>query len=220
VVRTERIQLWINAEQSEIRRILLSELANRLLHPAELPKGSDPYESISAVLTLAARSVPDIEFSGLMFKVAGMAKAMGLVRRRSGTFVITRKGLDALANPAALLPVVAGSFLQGNPFHRMAGELLMALLVDSDGVPSRQIVGTVTGAVREAGYREAGSGLAPGETSITRAIRETLEPLRLLLVVEEDGRPDGNIALSPVGKATALEALRLRATGPGSLPWP
>ncbi len=61
VMNTERIQNWINIEPSETRQRLVSKLANRLLHPVELPAGTiDPYPALTKVLAAVG---PEAEFT-------------------------------------------------------------------------------------------------------------------------------------------------------------
>ena len=40
VILTERAETWVNARRSETRRRILAAIANRLLHPAELPSAT------------------------------------------------------------------------------------------------------------------------------------------------------------------------------------
>lgn len=231
VVLTERIQIWINVEQSEIRRRLLSGLANRLLHPGSLPEEvKDPYPALTALLgriagdgtggAAGAAGAEDVQTRGSqpVDPVQVIASNLRLIRRRQGRWVITRKGLSALSNPRSAWSLVPGTFLTGNPFHKMAGEILFARLIDGESLSMAQILGLVTQAVAQAGYREAGTGMPPGPPSIRRAVAETLDPARALdLLLPQAGQ--AAVALNRVGRATALEALRLRATGPAAPPW-
>lgn len=231
VVLTERIQIWINVERSELRRRLLSGLANRLLHPGSLPEDiEDPYPALTALLRRiagdgadgpgGAPNALDREAGGgeLPDPVQVIARNLRLIRRRQGRWLMTRKGLGVADNPLSAWSLVPGTFLTGNPFHRMAGEILLARLMDGESVPLGQILSMVTQAVAQAGYREAGTGMPPGSSSVRRAVAETLEPVRALGLLLPGGGQSG-VALNPAGKATALEALRLRATGPAAPPW-
>jgi hypothetical protein len=71
------------------------------------------------------------------------------------------------------------------------------------------------------GFREARSGQPPDEHDISRAIHEASNLCRALglLAVGGDWR-DRSFGLTGTGKSTALEALRARATGPRTIPWP
>jgi hypothetical protein len=86
------------------------------------------------------------------------------------------------------------------------------------------------GATRRSGYPwPADSGASPNsrtgdppdEHEISWAIDETSNLCRVLglLAVGADWS-DRSYGLTDTGKATALEALRARATGPRTMPWP
>ena len=61
----------------------------------------------------------------------------------------------------------------------------------------------------------------PDEHDVSRAIHETSNLCRALGLLASGGDwRDRSYRLTETGKATALEALRARATGPRTIPWP
>ena len=248
VTLTERIQTWISIEPSPTRRQLLSALANRLLHPTELPPGTfDPYPPLTWLLgriddgiqltdegrldpafiteaaprfgwELSSPPVHEEELSDLHI-LRRLAQTLRLARRRGRDLLLTSKGRSLLEDPLTFWRVVPEAFLTGNAFSRLAEELFFAQLIDEEVLPMDQIVSTVARALEEANYREVGTGLPPRRESILRALQETLNPARALGLFST-GRDyeDGKVGLTPVGKATALQALRSWATAPGSVP--
>lgn len=87
-------------------------------------------------------------------------------------------------------------------------------------MPTGQITATVGQAVAEEEFRDSRSDLPPGEHDIGWAIARTANLCRALgLLVPGGDWPDRRYQLTPVGTATALEALRARATGPRTALW-
>jgi hypothetical protein len=215
VMNTERIQNWIRVEPSETRQRLLSGLANRLLHPAELPEGTtDPYPPLTALLMRLNRSEPPTPDQSRLLEIAA---ALRLTRKLKGNLVLTRKGAGMLADPAGYWRLFPASLLTGNPYHRLAGEILFALLVQGD-TSLGEVITTIRQAATEANYREAGTGEPPSEVSLMKALDPTVLPVGEMGLFSPG---DFNVAMgfTPVGRAVALEALRRRATSPGSAPW-
>lgn len=215
VMNTERIQNWIRIEPSETRIQLLSALANRLLYPAELPEGTtDPYPRMSEVLRLVAGSHPT---ESELTRLLDLAASLGLVRTLRKQRVLTRKGTAALDNPASAWRAFPHTLLGGNPYQRMAGEVMFAVLIDHPSTLD-EVIDTIRRAATEANYREAGTGQPPSQVSLLKALDPTVIPMGELglFVAGDIGR---QMALTPVGKAVALEALRAGATGPGAAPW-
>ena len=215
VMNTERIQNWIRVEPSETRTRLLSNLANRLLYPAELPEGTtDPYPQLTEVLRsveTGERLEPD---SARLLQIAAR---MGLTRKFKGQVVLTKKGASFLADPASSWRLFPRLLLLGNPYQRLAGEVMFAVLVDRESsLP--EVVSTIKQAATEANYRESGTGLPPSEMSLMKALDPTVLPVgEMGLFVPGDF--NSLMALTPVGKSVAFEALRAGATGPRAAPW-
>lgn len=216
VTLTERIQRWLGAEQSETRRLILSALANRLLHPAELPEGiQDPYPPLSSSLSAlreAGTGAPDSP-------LVKLTRDLRFARKHRGEIVITRLGESYLQDPLKHWRRIPRTLKTSNSFHRLAGELLLAILLKERVAPLPHIVERVSQAAAEAGYREAGTGMPPGTNSVQRACAETLDPFEALRLLERSGPDQTELKLNEVGEATALETLRVKATGPGVAPW-
>jgi hypothetical protein len=78
---------------------------------------------------------------------------------------------------------------------------------------------TVGHAAREEGFRESRTGEPPGENDIGWAIHRTSNMCRALGMLAAGSEwLDRSYGLTETGKATALEALRARATGPRTIP--
>lgn len=220
VTLTERIQRWLGAEQSETRRLILSSLANRLLHPADLPEGTnDPYPALGNFL----RELRDGEGSDVdePSTLLTLSKDLRFARKHAGRIVITRLGERYLSNPLKHWRQIPRTLKTSNSFHRLAGELMLAMLLKDGSGKLPEITEKISEAAAEAGYREAGTGAPPSTESIQRAFSETLEPFEALELIERStgGSDSPELTLNPIGQATALETLRLKASGPGVAPW-
>jgi hypothetical protein len=149
------------------------------------------------------------------------AQDLGLARRSGRMLTLTAKGRRLLADPDSLWHAVAVGLLGDNHFAVFAGELFLTLLLDAALVPDTQIKATVGQAVAEEGFRDSRTGEPPDEHDIGWAIHETSNLCRALglLVVGGDWR-DRSYGLTSTGQATALAALRARAAGPRTIPWP
>ena len=148
------------------------------------------------------------------------AQDLGLARRSGRMLMLTAKGRRLLADPDSLWHAVAVGLLGDNHFAVFAGELFLTLLLDPALVPDTQIKATVGQAVAEEGFRDSRTGELPDEHDIGWAIHETSNLCRALglLAVGGDWR-DRSYGLTSTGQATALAALRARATGPRTIPW-
>jgi hypothetical protein len=144
-----------------------------------------------------------------------LAQDLGLNRRSGRMLTLTAKGRQLLADPARLWRAVAAGLLGENPFDVFAGELFLSLLLDADSVPYHEITETVGQAVAEEGFLVSRTLEPPDEHDVSRAIHATSNMCRALGLLSAGGDwRDRSYGLSGTGKATALEALRARATGP------
>jgi len=251
VILTERAETWVNARRSETRRRILAAIANRLLHPAELPAATaaDPLPALRWLLDQLDGGIALTQTGNLsrkfvqqnadrfgwdysrpprteddlydLHQLRHFAQDLGLARRSGRKLTLTAKGRSLLADPDSLWCAVAADLLGDNHFVVFAGELFLALLLDAGSVPDTQIKATVGQAVAEEGFRDSRTGEPPGEHDISWAIHETSNLCRALglLAVGGDWR-DRSYGLTGTGKSTAAEALRARATGPRTIPWP
>ena len=249
VILTERAGTWVNVRRSETRRRLVAAIANRLLHPAELPAATaaDPLPPLRWLLGELDGGIALTQTGNLsqkfvqqnadrfgwdfsrpprtedelfdLYQLRHFAQDLGLARRSGRQLKLTVKGRGLLADPDRLWRTVAGGLLGDNDFTVFAGELFLALLAETDSVPDRRIRATVGQAAAEEGFRETRSGEPPDEHDISRAIHETSNLCRALgLLVSGGDWRNRTYGLSGTGRATALEALRSRATGPRTIP--
>jgi hypothetical protein len=149
------------------------------------------------------------------------AQDLGLARRPGRMLTLTARGRRLLAGPGSLWRTVAAGLPGGNQFAVFAGELFLAVLVAADSVPGAHIKAAVGQAVAEEGFRVSRTGELPDEHHIGWTVHETSNLCRALglLAVGGDWR-DRSYGLTGTGQATALAALRARATGPRTIPWP
>ena len=142
-------------------------------------------------------------------------------RRVGRALTLTAAGRRLAADPERLWRAAAAGLLDGDDFTVFAGELFLALLLGTGPVPSEEIKATVGRAAGEEGFRESGTGEPPGEQDVSRVIHDTINLCRALGLLAVGGDwGDRSYELTGVGQATALEALRDRATGPRTIPWP
>jgi hypothetical protein len=155
-----------------------------------------------------------------LHRLRHFAQDLGLARRSGRMLTLTAKGRRLLADPGGLWRAVAVGLLGDNQFAVFAGELFLALLLDGASVPDTEIKATVGQAVAEEGFRDSRTGGLPDEHDVGWATRQTTNLCRTLglLVVGGDWR-DRSYGLTSTGQATALAALRARATGPRTIPW-
>lgn len=143
-----------------------------------------------------------------------------MARRSGRVLTLTAKGRRTLGDPDHLWRATAAALADGNTFTVFAGEMFLAMLSGGDPLPTGQITATVGQAVAEEEFRDSRSDLPPGEHDIGWAIARTANLCRALgLLVPGGDWPDRRYQLTPVGTATALEALRARATGPRTALW-
>jgi hypothetical protein len=251
VILTERAETWVNLRRSETRRRILAAIANRLLHPAELPAATaaDPLPRLRWLLDQLNSGVALTQTGNLsrkfvqqsadlfgwdlsrpprteddlfdLHQLRHLAQRLGLARRSGRMLTLTVKGRRLLTDPGGLWRATADGLLGENDFTVFAGELFLALLLGAGSVPDSEISATVGQAVAEEGFRESRTGELPDEYDIGRAVRGTSNMCRALGLLAAGGDwLDRSYGLTDTGKATALEALRARATGPRTIPWP
>ena len=147
-----------------------------------------------------------------------LASEHGITRRAGRVLTLTAKGRRLLDDPDHLWRFTAATLTDGNSFTVFAGELFLAILADGEPVPAGQITATVAQAAAEEEFRDSRTGQLPGEHDISWAVSRTANLCRALdLLALGSDWPDRRYQLTPVGTATALEALRTRATGPRTL---
>jgi hypothetical protein len=157
----------------------------------------------------------------LQLQLRHLAQDLGLARRSGRTLTLTAKGRRLRADPGGLWRAGVAGLLGDDDFPAFAGELFLALLLDAQEVPGRQINAAVGLAAAEEGFRDSRTGEPPDERGISWAVHATSNLCRALgLLAVGAGWTDRSYGLTGTGQATALEALRARATGPRTIPWP
>jgi hypothetical protein len=244
-ILTERAETWVGLRRSETRRRIVAAVANRLLHPAQLPVGTaDPLprlqwllDQLSVGIGLTVRGNLNQNFvrqSADRFgwelsrpprteddvydlcQLRELAQELGLTRQEGRTLTLTTKGRRLAADADRLWRVVAAGLLDGkDSFSVFAGELFFALLLDADSLPLSKIAAKVGRAANEAGFRDYRTKKPPAEDDVSWVVFDAINLCRALgLLSVGAGWNEDSYGLTPIGKATALETLRARATGP------
>jgi hypothetical protein len=249
LILTERTETWVNLRGSETRRKILAGVANRLLHPAELPAeaAADPLPPLRWLLGQLDGGIALTQTGNLnrkfvqaaadrfrwdfpspprtedelfdLHQLRHLAQRLRLARRQGRTLTLTAKGRRAVAEPDQLWRAAARGLLGGSDFSVFAGELVLALLLDTDSMPYDQIKTIVAQAAAQEGFRQTRSGAPPTDHEVGRAGYETTNLCRALALLSVGGDwNDRSYGLTRTGKAAAVEALRARATGPAAIP--
>jgi hypothetical protein len=248
VIISERAEAWINRWRSPTRQQIAAAVANRLLHPVQLPAeaAADPLPRWQWLLGQLADGIPLTQTGNLsrafvqqnasrfgwdlsrppytetdlydLHQLRCLATDLKIARRSGRILTLTARGRRMLDDPDQLWRDTAPALPPGNTFTVFAGELFLALLADGEPQPAAQVTATVAQAVAEEGFRDSQTDLPPDEHDISWAIARTANLCRALgLLALGSDWPDRRYQLTPVGTATALEALRARATGPRTL---
>jgi hypothetical protein len=246
IICTERAEIWVNIRRSPSRRRTLAAVANRLLHPAELPAEAEPHPlpQLSWLLNQLDRGVgltqagnlnqkfvrqhaerfrwphfrpPRTEHDLLdLYRLRHLGRQLGLSRRSGRTLTLTAVGRRLLPEPVQLWRRTAAGLLTGSDFTVFTGELFLALLLDDSPVPADEVKAFIGKAAAEEDFRENRTGIPPGDHDIAWAIHQTSDLCRVLGLTDS-GANSRSYSLTGVGAATALEALRARATGPQAI---
>ena len=251
LILTERAETWVNLRRSGTRRQILAAVANRLLHPAQLPAdaAAHPLPRLSWLLGELDSGIALTQTGNLsrkfvqeaaarfgwdfdrpprtedelhdLHQLRHLAQRLRLARRTGRILTLTAAGRRLAADPERLWRATAAGLLAGDDLSVFAGELFLALLLGNGPVAGEEITATVARAVGEEGFRESRTGQPPGEQDVSWAVHDTVSLCRALGLLAVGGDwGDRSYELTGVGQATALEALRARATGPRTIPWP
>jgi hypothetical protein len=144
-----------------------------------------------------------------------LARDLGAVRRSGRRLVATRAGCALAGDAEALWRAVAGRLGGGDDFGAIVTELVLAVLLDASEMLQAELVERVRGAVVGEGWHDRATGRPPDPRDVRRQHAEPLRLLGALRLSREGGTWRARtVGLTGVGRATALEALRVRATGP------
>lgn len=248
VIVSERAEAWVSRWRSPARQQIAAAVANRLLHPVQLPAeaAADPLPRWRWLLGQLGDGIPLTQAGNLsrafvrqnaarfgwdlsrppgtetdlydLHQLRYLAADLKMARRSGRALTLTARGRRLLDDPGQLWRATATALPSGNTLTVFAGELFLALLADGEPQPAAQITATVAQAVTEEGFRDSRTDMPPDEHDISWAISRTANLCRALgLLAPGSDWPDRQYRLTPVGTATALEALRARATGPRTL---
>lgn len=146
---------------------------------------------------------------------ARLARDLGAVRRSGRRLVATRTGRALAADTELLGRAVARQLGGGHGFTAIVTELTLAILHDGAELLEADVVAQIHAAVVGEGWHDRASGQPP-DRAVVRG--QLAEPLRLLEVLGMARRGGDwrapTLALTELDRATALAALRARATGP------
>jgi hypothetical protein len=209
-ILTERTETWVNLRRSGTRRQILAAVANRLLHPAQLPAdvAAHPLPRLSWLLGELDSGIALTQTGNLsqkfvqqaaarfgwdsarpprtedelhdLHKLRQLAQRLRLARRVRRTLMLTAAGRRLAADPERMWRAVAAGLLDGDDFTVFASELFLALLLGTGPVPGEEIKAAVGRAAGEEGFRESRTGEPPGEQDVSRAVHDTINLCRAL----------------------------------------
>ncbi len=242
-IAEERFDTWLSTHRSPTRRRILEPLAATVRTPGELPAGiEDPIPRLRWLLGELAEGQPLTQTGNLsrafvqaaaprfgwdfanpprtedelydLHQLRHLAQRLGLARRSGRKLVLTPKGRAALADSELLWRTAARGLLPDHQFAAALGEITLAVLIDRK-MHAHELDATLTEVVAQVGWRTTDTGLPPDERDISWAWHQTTNLLRAVDVLSSGGGwQDRSYALTPAGRAVALECLHQRATGP------
>jgi hypothetical protein len=145
-----------------------------------------------------------------------LARDRRWVRRQGRTLQATKPGATLAADDVAAWRALASAIAGPGGFDGFARECALLLLLDHEQVGRRELLVGLAELAAEAGWHDRLSGRGPTPEELGRFVFPLLTVLETFgLHVEHDVRGQGRFdRLTDAGRATALEALRVRATGP------
>lgn len=147
-------------------------------------------------------------------------RRLGLARKEGHRLVLTSKGRKLLGDAEGLWRTVAAHLLGDDPFTAFGGEIVLALLANSDSQTSENLKDAVGFAAAEEGFRDSRTGNPAGERAVAWAVHDVVNLCRSLGLLSVGGDwADRRYGLTELGKATDFEALRARAVRPRSVIW-
>ncbi|MGH8895915.1 MAG: hypothetical protein ACRDZ4_02560 [Egibacteraceae bacterium] len=135
-----------------------------------------------------------------------VAWRVGALRRSAHRLFLTPVGRRFIALPDALWRAVAGQLTMGGDIEAAVTELALAVILDAGHAPPDDLCARLTEILADAGWRDAEDG-----GTVRHALLMLLRPARLFGFVSVQ---DAHVALTDLGRAGALVALRDRATRP------
>jgi hypothetical protein len=146
------------------------------------------------------------------------ARSSKLVRRRGRKLLATPAGRHCLEDAGELWRRAAHGLIAERSFANAVAELTLVVLVLEGESRRDEIVATITPIVVEEGWgtgRDSATRVFVDEQDVTIAMHDLWRRAKALdLMVEKGDWMNRSYSLTDVGVATALEALRARATAP------
>jgi hypothetical protein len=143
-----------------------------------------------------------------------LARDLGAVRRSGRRLLATRTGRTLTADRVALWRAVAGRLGAGQDFRAIVTELALAVLLDGQPHAQATLIERVGAAAAGEGWHDQATGQPPDPEAVRAQWYGLLRTLKVLSLAEEGGDWRARtVTLTPVGQATALQALHARATG-------
>lgn len=145
-----------------------------------------------------------------------LARDRRWVRRQGRTLTATKAGAALAADDVAAWRAVAAAIAGPGGFEGFARECALLMLLDGEQVGRRALLVGLAELAAEAGWHDRLSGRGPTPEELGSCVFPMLTVLETFgLHVEHDVPRQGRFdRLTDAGRATALEALRVRATGP------
>lgn len=145
-----------------------------------------------------------------------LARDRRWVRRRGRTLHATKIGAALAADDVAAWRALAAAIAAPGGFEGFVRECALLMLLDGERIGRRPLLVGLAELAAEAGWHERLSGRVPTPEELGASVFPLLTVLETFgLHVEHDVPGEGRFdRLTDAGRATALEALRVRATGP------
>jgi hypothetical protein len=248
MIASERVGAWLNIPCSKTRRDALSSTCDRLLHCVGLPArvAADPpprlrwlLEQMNEGIGLTRTGSLNTNFVRLnadrfgwrsdrppraesevrdLHRLHMFVTQLRLSQRSGNTIQLSSEGQRLLAAPSRLWQATATGLLQGTDFTVYIGELFLGIILSRDAVSDADIRQVAQTAVKEEGFRERRTGESPNNRDIADSIAEASSLCRSLGLLADTDPGPRHYSFTNTGTATALEALRIRATGPRGIP--
>lgn len=142
-------------------------------------------------------------------------RAAGLAGRRGRRLVATPAGREAAAGDEPAWRALARALADRDGWEGFVREtaLLVLLHADDDGIGHHGMLDAVADLAAEGGWREQPSGQPPSGDAVSDVASPFAYHLRLMGLAEQHGHGAEIVTrLGSVGRATAIEAIRARAT--------
>jgi hypothetical protein len=144
-----------------------------------------------------------------------LARDLGAVHRSGRRLLATATGRTLAADRTALWRAVAGWLGAGQDFCAIVTELALAILVDGQPHAEATLIQRVGAAAAGEGWHDRSTRQPPDPEAVQAQWYALLRTLKVLSLTVEGGDWQARtVTLTPVGQATALQALHARATGP------